>query len=223
MHYSLFYRSLLVGLLWGSCPVAEGFTPPPQSFEEIKPVADLIGLVRIESVEADGGPVKATVVERFKGEPAHGTIGITWPQTLNPNQGEKYYLNPKVGEIFYAFLRRTEPSAFCHASAQWSFYRVREAASAKEIRGYRIYHHDCYWELAPDSACRIPYAQKTAISKWPVEHLVKSGDSFWRLAQKYYGDASRWRRIAAGNPSLGDPDKLKVGLKLAIPSISDYD
>jgi len=223
MHRSLFYCSLLVGLLWGSCPVARGFTPPPDSFEEIKPKADLIGLVKIESVEADAGPVKARVVERFKGEPARGTIGIAWPQTLNPKQGEKYYLSPKVGEIFYAFLRKTEPGVFCNASVQWSFYRVSEAPSERESRGYRIYHHDCYWELDLDSASRFPYAQTTEFTKWPVEHVVKNGDSLWKLAEKYYGYASRWRRIWEGNPSITDPAKLTVGSRISIPSISDYE
>ncbi len=205
-----------------SCPGATATIPPPESFEQIKSAADSIALVRVETVEATNAvPVKATVVQRFKGEPAHGVINIAWAESLSTKRGEKYWLNPKVGEVFYAFLKRNGMGAFSHASAQWSYYRVREAQKEEDNRGPKIYHHDCYWVLDGVSAVRFPYLRQPNVSKWPVEHTVKAGDSLWNLAEKYYGDHSRWKRIHESNGWITDPAKLQVGSKLSIPNISD--
>ncbi len=47
-------------------------------------------------------------------------------------------------------------------------------------------------------------------------HLVQVGDTLDRLAARYYGDATAWRRIAAAN-AVPDPLDLTPGTLLAIP------
>lgn len=50
-------------------------------------------------------------------------------------------------------------------------------------------------------------------------HDVVSGDTLSGLAKKYYGDASKYNRIFEANrDQLNDPDKIKVGQRLKIPT-----
>jgi LysM repeat protein len=49
------------------------------------------------------------------------------------------------------------------------------------------------------------------------EYVVKSGDSFSRIARVQLGAESRWREIADLNPKV-DPKSLGVGQKLILPS-----
>jgi nucleoid-associated protein YgaU len=50
-------------------------------------------------------------------------------------------------------------------------------------------------------------------------HAVVAGDTLSALAKKYYGDASKYNKIFEANrDQLNDPDKIKVGQKLRIPT-----
>lgn len=50
-------------------------------------------------------------------------------------------------------------------------------------------------------------------------HDVVAGDTLSALAKKYYGDASKYNRIFEANrDQLDDPDKIKVGQRLRIPT-----
>ena len=52
------------------------------------------------------------------------------------------------------------------------------------------------------------------------EYIVKSGDTLGKIAQKFYGDARRSDVILRANPALaGNPDVLRIGMKLVIPKI----
>lgn len=62
------------------------------------------------------------------------------------------------------------------------------------------------------------------IEPLPVEdvksqsYTVEKGDSLWKIANKFYGDGGKWKRIQEANmDKLSNPDKLKVGMKLKIP------
>lgn len=49
-------------------------------------------------------------------------------------------------------------------------------------------------------------------------YTVASGDSLSKIAKKYYGDASQWRRIFEANrDQIEDPDLIQPGWKLVIP------
>ena len=50
-------------------------------------------------------------------------------------------------------------------------------------------------------------------------HIVQKGDSLWKLAEKYYGDASKWRLIQQANKEIVPrTTALKVGLEIIIPA-----
>ena len=49
-------------------------------------------------------------------------------------------------------------------------------------------------------------------------HVVASGDTLSKIAQKYYGDASLYTKIFEANRDvLKDPNKIFPGQKLRIP------
>jgi len=49
-------------------------------------------------------------------------------------------------------------------------------------------------------------------------YTVAKGDSLSKIAKKYYGDASQWRRIFEANrDQIQDPDLIQPGWQLVIP------
>ena len=49
-------------------------------------------------------------------------------------------------------------------------------------------------------------------------HTVRQGDSLWSLASQEYGDAGKWREIAAAN-GIANPRRLRSGETLVIPAL----
>jgi len=54
-----------------------------------------------------------------------------------------------------------------------------------------------------------------AALEWTYE--VQPGDRLERIASSLYGERQMWKEIAAANPSLTDPARLRVGSKLTLP------
>lgn len=49
-------------------------------------------------------------------------------------------------------------------------------------------------------------------------HVVQKGDTLYKLAREYYGDAKEWRTIwEANRGQIPDPDRVNVGVELIIP------
>jgi tetratricopeptide (TPR) repeat protein len=58
----------------------------------------------------------------------------------------------------------------------------------------------------------------TAPSMAGRRHIVVKGDTLFSLAQKYYGNRSRWRDIYAANREvLPDENSLRLGMEIRIP------
>jgi nucleoid-associated protein YgaU len=53
-----------------------------------------------------------------------------------------------------------------------------------------------------------------------VFHTVEKGDNLWKIAEKNYGDGSKYPVIFEANkPMLSDPDKIYPGQVLRIPPL----
>ena len=51
-----------------------------------------------------------------------------------------------------------------------------------------------------------------------ITYVVRAGDSLSAIAQKYYGDANRWKEIwEANKDKVPDPNLITVGQELRIP------
>jgi nucleoid-associated protein YgaU len=49
-------------------------------------------------------------------------------------------------------------------------------------------------------------------------YTVKSGDTLWAIAERFYGDGSMWTRIHDANRGrIADPDMIQPGWTLTIP------
>jgi LysM repeat protein len=70
-------------------------------------------------------------------------------------------------------------------------------------------------DAAPEGAGNAPDAEP-APSAEEVTHTVARGETLGALAQRYLGDASKWRVIAEAN-GIDDPRSLRVGQRLVIP------
>jgi nucleoid-associated protein YgaU len=63
-----------------------------------------------------------------------------------------------------------------------------------------------------------PAAAAAANNPYTQIHVVQSGDTLSKIAQKYYGDASLYPKIFEANrDQLSDPNRISPGQKLRIP------
>lgn len=53
----------------------------------------------------------------------------------------------------------------------------------------------------------------------PVTHEVRTGETLWSIAEKYYRSGYNFMDIAVAN-SLADPKQIEVGQKLTIPNVA---
>ena len=47
-------------------------------------------------------------------------------------------------------------------------------------------------------------------------YVIKEGDTLWALAQRHFGDGTRWREIASAN-GIMDPTSLQIGQEIVLP------
>jgi len=52
---------------------------------------------------------------------------------------------------------------------------------------------------------------------------VKRGDSLWKLAQQTLGRGNRWLEILTVNPRIADPNQIRIGAQLNLPTLAGSD
>lgn len=79
-----------------------------------------------------------------------------------------------------------------------------------------------YSDLTADITVEAPQQQAAAVGGPTVggqTYTVQSGDTLTKISKQFYGSANEYMRIFYANrDQLADPDKIKVGQKLIIPS-----
>jgi nucleoid-associated protein YgaU len=69
-----------------------------------------------------------------------------------------------------------------------------------------------------DAALKIAAAKAADASPGPRVHVVKDGESLWKIAKLELGDGGRWNEIYEANRDvLSKPEAVHTGLKLRIP------
>lgn len=71
---------------------------------------------------------------------------------------------------------------------------------------------------APTAAPAAPTEAPAAPTAAPAQRIytVVSGDTLWAIAARFYGDGSKYPKIASAN-GIANPDLIMVGQKLTIP------
>ncbi|MCI1958829.1 MAG: LysM peptidoglycan-binding domain-containing protein [Clostridia bacterium] len=75
--------------------------------------------------------------------------------------------------------------------------------------------------ISDDGTATVEKQRETDNSPEPQEdksYTVKSGDTLWALAKKFYDDGSRYADIAKAN-SISNPNRISVGQKIIIPAL----
>jgi nucleoid-associated protein YgaU len=74
----------------------------------------------------------------------------------------------------------------------------------------------------PKRKIAIPQTKRTSVADPESSNAVRvqRGDSLWKLAVEYFGNGLRWRAIAAMNPNISNPDRVRVGELVRLPSTS---
>jgi 5'-nucleotidase len=75
-------------------------------------------------------------------------------------------------------------------------------------------------EGAPPPPAAKP-AETTPAAAKPAEtsHVIAAGDTYWELAKKAYGDATKWKLISDANKDY-KPRRLPLGATLTIPPVA---
>ncbi|MEK7309885.1 MAG: LysM peptidoglycan-binding domain-containing protein [Planctomycetota bacterium] len=64
------------------------------------------------------------------------------------------------------------------------------------------------------------YNPMTPVQPTSTSYTVKPGDTLWLISQHFYNDGTKWKMIQDAN-KIKDPSKLKAGMVLTIPDVSD--
>jgi len=73
--------------------------------------------------------------------------------------------------------------------------------------------------VAPAPVAEPVYAAPAPVAAPAPSHAsytIKKGDSYWKIAERHYGNGLRWTDIAEANPGI-DPKKLPVGKSIVLP------
>jgi len=66
----------------------------------------------------------------------------------------------------------------------------------------------------PAPAAPAPAASSPAT---PSTHVIAAGDTFWDLAETFYGDGAEWRKLSEANGSP-NPRHLRIGEEIQVPA-----
>jgi phage tail protein X len=186
---------------------------PASSETWVRRVVEPIETARSLPASAGGGEVAARLTGRV--EP-HALAGH--PAAAQPRVAGEYQLTSAFGPAPSAAFDERTPryNRVMRATPDWPESNGVESGGA-EPSGPP--------ELSADSPLRTQNAALTSV-RGGVEtagtertHVVRDGDTLGTLAERYYGDAGRYREILEANREvLSSADLLPIGAALRIPA-----
>ena len=112
-------------------------------------------------------------------------------------------VGPQPAQVSNQPAHATEPAPYAGPTYKSPTYKASSAA-AKPV-----------YTPSPASPATEPVVVAAAAPAGKT-YTVQKGDTLTSIARVQYGDGSKWKKIAAANPSI-NPDAVKVGQKLVIP------
>lgn len=94
---------------------------------------------------------------------------------------------------------------------------AEDTKAAEEAAAQKAAEDAAAKQAADEAAAK--QAADEAAAKAPKAHVIVAGDSFWKLAEAYYGDATKWKLIANANPTVR-ARRITIGATLTIPPAS---
>lgn len=164
-----------------------------------------LGLLdKVERLQRENEDLRAELMALRAGGPppstrtrAPITTDDTSPRTGNSDTRSRPFISPLA-----------EPSA---TTAEPSPVTLAPETSDSDNRTATV-------QSAPVSPARTAPARPTPPAGSARRHTVVKGDTLFSLAQRYYGDRSRWRDIYAANRDvLPSENALRIGMELKIP------
>jgi len=114
--------------------------------------------------------------------------------------------------------------AFAGVCGIWFCSRHGTAARPEELQngsGLNVPGAERYSSAEPDATRQSTEGGQSAVSgrgEITTIHYVQKGETLSEISRHYYGSANEWEKIIEANRDvLKDPDKLKAGMRLAIP------
>jgi nucleoid-associated protein YgaU len=90
-----------------------------------------------------------------------------------------------------------------------------------QIKAVDPNYSDLTCDISVDSSLPNPQpqAQAAAGASGSRSYTVKPGDTLSKISKEFYGDPNRYQKIFEANrDKLENPDKIRVGQELTIPS-----
>lgn len=171
--------------------IAFDFTLPAQkyAFSTTPYISQQTYLNRLKKLKKDKKPFQFIIV-RFK-----------------PNNSITFFTNIKVGLEDYT-PKEDAKNAF-------------DVVVSIKLKEYKDYGTKTVVVNTENNTVTLKNVRDTTNSPMPTsttQYNVKSGDSLWAIAKKYYGDGSKYTEIAKAN-NITNPNLIYVNQKITLPKL----
>lgn len=126
---------------------------------------------------------------------------------FKPNKQISFYTNIKVSLEDYTF-KEDAKNAF-------------DVVVSIKLKEYKDYGTKTMVVNAEKNTATLQNVREANTSPMPTSatpYIVKSGDSLWAIAKKYYGDGSKYTEIAKAN-SIVNPNLIYPDQKITLPKL----
>ena len=119
-------------------------------------------------------------------------------------EGSVLDVGPQPAQVSTQPARTAEPAPYTGPTYKSPTYKTSDASGSRAA--------------AKPASTPPSAAEPVVVASAPTgkTYVVQKGDTLTSIARAQYGDGSKWKKIAAANPSM-NPDAVKVGQKIMIP------